>query len=322
LTKNPREVKIRSSGVERCIASVQVLLAGAYPPDKQWSWSDELMWQPFPVQTMPTKNDTLLYYDSFCPNADIELNRIRNTDQYKQLFTKNQHLIQYIERSMGEKFNNLRDLFAFYGGIQIEKSNGFDYPHWVNESVLEKMREISTLSSFQIDWSTELIQKLRGGQLLDELITNMKKANDENFEQKLFLYSTHDYNVAIIMNALNVYNSINPPFGASLIFELHKIENSTNVVRLYYLNDTNLESFHQLFIPKCDNDGHCLLEQFINLHLHLIPKDMTEECKIVSNDEDTNNENENKNNTSNANTINFSATKLATLWLFIYFIFI
>ena len=65
---SPREVYARSSLSERCVESLSVLLAGAYPPkQKVWQWNSGSdaqlgqLWQPFPIQTfMPDTDDLVL----------------------------------------------------------------------------------------------------------------------------------------------------------------------------------------------------------------------------------------------------------------------
>ena len=65
LTKNPREVHIRSSDVDRCLESVALVMAGAYPPQDRWIWSKNLSWLPFPIHTVPTKEDGVIIFFIF-----------------------------------------------------------------------------------------------------------------------------------------------------------------------------------------------------------------------------------------------------------------
>jgi hypothetical protein len=101
-------------------------------------------------------------------------------------------------------------------------------------------------------------------------------------ELKLFLYSTHDSMLAVLMHALNVYNNELIPFSASLLFELHQNEiNSNYFVRIYYYNETLTDkSPHLLSLPNCDYLTDCPLDKFFSLTKELIPEDWDKECGI------------------------------------------
>ena len=64
---SPREVYVRSSDSERCIESVSLLLAGAYPPKQSaWQWNNGSdpdlgrLWQPIPIHTFMPDIDNLM----------------------------------------------------------------------------------------------------------------------------------------------------------------------------------------------------------------------------------------------------------------------
>lgn len=42
-------------------------------------------------------------------------------------------------------------------------------------------------------------------------------------EKKIFLYSGHEYNVAHVLRALNVFPPAIPNYGSYVVLELHKI---------------------------------------------------------------------------------------------------
>jgi hypothetical protein len=101
-------------------------------------------------------------------------------------------------------------------------------------------------------------------------------------ELKLFLYSTHDSMLAVLMHALNVYNNQLIPFSASLLFELHQNTSNNNYfIRIYYYNETLTDkSPHLLSLPNCDYLTDCPLDKFFILTKELIPKDWDKECGI------------------------------------------
>jgi hypothetical protein len=59
LTDNVREAFVRSSGIERCLESTQLVLNGMYNPKGRWVWDSTETWQPFPVHTTFPKEDSV-----------------------------------------------------------------------------------------------------------------------------------------------------------------------------------------------------------------------------------------------------------------------
>lgn len=57
LSADTNEVKARSSDRERCLESMQTMLAALYKPDGDTTFVAGLNWQPVPVHTMPVDID-------------------------------------------------------------------------------------------------------------------------------------------------------------------------------------------------------------------------------------------------------------------------
>ena len=67
----PRDLYIRSSAVDRCLETAQLIAAGLAPPKKHWIWNANLgtEWQPIPIFTVPREDDGLLVPSSVCNRA-------------------------------------------------------------------------------------------------------------------------------------------------------------------------------------------------------------------------------------------------------------
>lgn len=65
LTDSIREVGVRSSDVERCIESTQLVLNGVYKPTGRWVWDPSEPWQPLPVHTYPPFIDSVGLFKTF-----------------------------------------------------------------------------------------------------------------------------------------------------------------------------------------------------------------------------------------------------------------
>ena len=63
---HPWEVKARSTNADRTKMSLQLVLAGLYPPQTVQKWKDDLDWQPIPT-TYENNLDDILMYPIDCP---------------------------------------------------------------------------------------------------------------------------------------------------------------------------------------------------------------------------------------------------------------
>jgi hypothetical protein len=147
--------------------------------------------------------------------------------------------------------------------------------------VFEKLLPIAKFL-WTVEWDNKVIERLRAGNLIKELENNMKDKTEgkSDEELKIFLYSTHDVILAVLMQALNVFNNELIPFSASLLFELHQnVTNSNYFVRIYYYNETLTDkSPHLLSLPDCNYLTDCPLDKFFTLTKELIPENWNKEC--------------------------------------------
>lgn len=92
----------------------------------------------------------------------------------------------------------------------------------------------------------------------------------------------HDTNIAVVLDALNLYNMKQPPYCASLLFELHELAGGEKAVRILYQNSSQpekeIQAPHTLILEGCTE--FCPLKYFINFTKDLIPDDWEKECQL------------------------------------------
>lgn len=60
---NPEDViYARSTASPRAIVSMQLFLAGLFPPTYLFTWKHNLLWNPLPFIVIPTRYDKVIYY--------------------------------------------------------------------------------------------------------------------------------------------------------------------------------------------------------------------------------------------------------------------
>jgi hypothetical protein len=271
------------------------LLAGAYPPNNiKWQWnkgSDAelgLHWQPVPILSfIPRTDDNLLNKDKKCPKAEIERQKIFSSKKVLNFLAENKPFLENLTNFVGQEVNTLMLAYDLYEALLIEYNRGYkwsDMKIWTKDYekvVFEKLLPIANFL-WTVEWDNKVIERLRAGNLIKELVNNMKNKIEgkSDKELKIFLYSTHDVMLAVLMQALNVFNNELIPFSASLLFELHQIvSNSNYFVRIYYYNKTLTDkSPHLLSLPYCNYLTDCPLDKFYNLTKGLIPENWDKEC--------------------------------------------
>ena len=332
LTDDPGVVKVRSSGANRCLNSVQSLLAGAYPPTGRFVISPELTWQPFPVQTVPRVDDGMLNPDSHCLAASTERSRITQTPEYLEYLEKHRTLLNYLSLNTGDNIKDIISALFIRDCLFIEQEAGLPLPAWATDKVMNQLKDISD-HSFYFAGMTPKIQRLRTGVFFKDLVQKFEthvegKANAVKFvskginarviantkdkkhesvkkkdeddsgpEKKLFLYSSHDTMVSVLLQAMNQFNMLAPPYAATLFFELHKhCFNSATLsticstpssskdfyIKIFYLNETETEVLHPILPPGCKSTVNCPLSQFTKAVELLFIDDFESECESRS----------------------------------------
>ncbi|XP_071036238.1 lysosomal acid phosphatase-like isoform X1 [Parasteatoda tepidariorum] len=278
MTGNSREIKVISSSYNRCILSAMSNLAGFYPPDDDSKIDKNLNWQPIPVHYIPDLIDKYMDTDSFCPRATVELKRIENSPAAKKFLADHKEMFQNLTYYSGMPITDCLSSLLFHDCILQEKRYNLTIPDWV-EPYWDELTRISN-AAFYWAFNSPLMQRLRAGPLLKKIRDLvLKKISGDLPGQKFQMYSSHDANIAVILEAYDLYPK-SVPFAATLIFELYSSPDSSHFVRLVYLNSTEPENIfqtpHVLKFPGCEE--YCPLHYFINITEPFIPLFWETEC--------------------------------------------
>ncbi|XP_076360686.1 prostatic acid phosphatase-like isoform X2 [Tachypleus tridentatus] len=278
LTDNPREISIRSSAKERCLESAECNLAALYKPQGYWKWNNNLNWQPMPIETVPLAEDGMLFPESECPESDKEVLRILKSPMAQRFNNDHQKLYRSLSEHSGEKIETWRDVGSVYDTLKIEKLHNLTVPDWV-DPMWEQLVNISNWN-FHLGFDSEVILRLRTGLLLKDMISNIqKKINGRLPKLTVFMYSSHDTQVSLLLHALGVFNMLAPPYCATIILELHRNGQHNHTIKVLYLNDTSTEPY-LLTLPECPQP-ECPVGHFIHLTSNLIPQDWEKECGLT-----------------------------------------
>lgn len=276
----PYDIYVQSTDVDRTLMSAEANLAGFYPPVKDQVW-DNIKWMPIPVHTIPVKLDYVLMANKYCPRYNYELEKLLKSPEIERINKANAKLYAYLSENTGDNISSFKMAEHLYDCLYIEQLYNKTLPQWTKSVFPEKLKPIAILS-FMTQAYNKILQRLKSGPLLSEMIDHMvKKAQHTLYpDRKLWMYSAHDGTIANLLMTLNLFEPHCPPYAAMILIELRTNLKNQYFVTVSYKNTT--EEPILMTLPNCTT--LCPLNEFINLTKNVVPEDWEKECLTDRND--------------------------------------
>ncbi|XP_071321083.1 lysosomal acid phosphatase isoform X2 [Trachinotus anak] len=278
------EISVRSTDYDRTLMSAEANLAGLYPPSGQQVFNPNLRWQPIPVHTVPQSEERLLSFPlGDCPRYKQLMNDTEHTQEFINVTTTYQDIIELVRNKTGLNKTSVESVWSVYDTLYCESLHNMSAPDWLTPDVMEKLRVLKDFG-FQVIFGVYKQQeksRLQGGILLSEIVKNLSKmaAPDPKQRLKMMMLSAHDTTVAALQASLMVFNGRQPPYASCQIFELHRDDNGSLSVSMFYRNDSKMDPY-PLQLPGCSL--HCPLEDFVRITKLSISDDRDKECQVPS----------------------------------------
>lgn len=286
---NRTKVFVRSTDMDRTLMSAYCVLAGLYPsPTPTQAWNNT--WQPIPVHTLPPIEDYLLSSHANCPLlAKLQQEFMSKDQKLKNITKEKEWLIHHISKNTGlpptiESLFDVQDpLFCENRHNKIDPTVG-----WL--AVNGTFDEIMGLRDFHnsLQYPTLQMARLRSGVLLTKMISNMKaKQKNTSMDTDIILYSAHDDTVIGLLSVLKYYRypefpAVQPQYSTSLVVELHEMNSTNFVVKVFLRNETNSTDLHLYPIPIQGCELDCPFPKFVNLLSDMMVTDIKTECQVKS----------------------------------------
>ncbi|XP_972663.2 venom acid phosphatase Acph-1 [Tribolium castaneum] len=250
-----------STDFKRTKMSLELVLAGLFPPLESDVFSPGLNWQPVPYE-IDDGIDLIRVPAMYCTTYLQQYYRYILSKEAQEVLKNYQGLYQQVSNFTGKDIALPEEIFDIYETLESEKDFGLELPAWTLDifpEVLEKA------SSVYIEFATATtgLKRLSTGRLLKKIIDDSLAKRDGTLseDRKIFLYSAHDYSVGVMLRALEVFYSHVPPYGATIFFEIHNID-GTYGLKLFY-QDYSQETPRLLTIPGCSS--FCDLDKVVEL---------------------------------------------------------
>ncbi|XP_076627533.1 prostatic acid phosphatase [Colletes latitarsis] len=271
---SPFDIYVQSTDVDRTLMSAEAHLAGLYPPNGGQVW-DTIKWMPIPVHTIPENEDYVLAARKYCPRYNYEFDKVLKSPEMKRIDKENKDLYAYLTKKSGNKISSLRTVAELYDILFIENLYNKTLPEWTKSVFPDKLKSIAA-KSFTIRAHNKILQRLKSGSLLGEMIDHMEKKSKNILmpDRKVWMYSAHDETVANMLMTLGVFEPHCPPYTAMILIELRVNLKNQYFVTVSYKNSSSEPLL--LTIPDCIT--LCPLNQFIALTKEVIPVNWEKEC--------------------------------------------
>ncbi|XP_011310110.1 venom acid phosphatase Acph-1 [Fopius arisanus] len=269
----PPHIIARSSNTDRTKMSLQLVMAGIFPPVNDQKWNPKLNWQPV-VVNYETSPDPLLNPFN-CTKYKEELEMVENSLDVQEEKLRYKDLLKNLTEWTGKSFTTGQDYENLYSYLTALYSMELPLPNWTRGIFPEGGVKELALLNLRIKSYTQRLKTLNGGMILRNFTGNMQNAIDETEPNaKMVLLSGHDENIAGLLITLGVFESDHPQYSSAIFMELLEDDGEYYVRISYYLGIPAERT--RIIIPGCNE--LCPFKKFVQLYSQLIPSEEDMKC--------------------------------------------
>ncbi|TGZ53474.1 venom acid phosphatase Acph-1-like [Temnothorax longispinosus] len=263
----PRDIYAVSTETDRTKMSLQLMLAGLYPPDTSQVWNPDLPWLAIPINYVPEKVDILLKPQN-CPTYESALAETKKLKEVRDRFAVYEDFYKFLSEKTGVVQNDLLDL---YNLLTAQKNMNLTLPEWCTDQVYRSM-QVVIMMEYEIRSYTTQLKRLNGGMLIKKFIDNINKRPNS---RKMYVYSAHETNIAAFARAQNISEPKLPNYGSAFLFEKLRDDFGQIYIKILLWTGTT-GKLVTIKLPGCDEV--CPLETYLELVRNVIPSDKEMTC--------------------------------------------
>ncbi|XP_020279224.1 venom acid phosphatase Acph-1-like [Pseudomyrmex gracilis] len=269
----PKIVVGHSSDYDRTKASLQLVLAGLFPPNDRQRWNDNILWQPIPTTYISRVNDNFFLSDE-CPKLLNELDRVLELPETRKILSQFDEMSKNLTELTGKIMSRPQDWYYLYHTFVTYSYLNLTLPKWAYDYYPNGQLFDAIVLTYNLYSYNPLLKRLNAGPIIRAMFDNMKAVQNSTSKTKIYLYSGHETNIAKQLIAFNVYKPHVPEFSSAVILELLQQDNQYYVKILHYRGIPPV--IDELTIPGCDT--LCSFDKFSDFIKDLIPSDEEMVC--------------------------------------------
>ncbi|KAG7202134.1 hypothetical protein KM043_015820 [Ampulex compressa] len=273
----PDKIYAQSTDIPRTQLSLQLVLAGLYPPSEKQTWNPRLPWIPAWTFFVPSEVDNLLFPHS-CPRYKEAYDRYLQQDHVKSVINKYKDVMEYLTKHSGKVINTTASVAFLYNLLKEEASQNLTLPKWTEKVYPSPMNEIIALD-FKLRSNSVTLRRLNGGTLLQKAISDIRDYQAGKLkppDRKAFLFSAHEVNVAAFARTLGTNEPLIPAYGSAIILETLRDKKGTYFVRVLLWTGVTEQLVTQT-VPGCAE--LCPFDEFLRVVKDVIPNDDEYHCR-------------------------------------------
>ncbi|GAB1861179.1 Venom acid phosphatase Acph-1 [Camponotus japonicus] len=272
----PAKIYARSSDVPRTQLSLQLVLAGLFPPSERQTWNPHLPWIPTWTFSVPYKTDNLLF-PHYCHRYTEEYQRFLQLDNTKEIINKYKNVMDYLTDHSGKLINSTEAVTHMYNLLKEEAAQNLTLPRWTQNVFPNPMEEMIELD-FKLRSYTKTLKRLNGGILLRKMVDDIqeKRTGKLPHDRKAFFFGSHEVNIAAVAYALGTNEPTVPAYGATIILETVQDKKGIYYVRVLLWTGVTKQLIIQT-IPGCTE--LCPFVKFLDIIKDVLPNDDEYYCR-------------------------------------------
>jgi len=271
---HPRDIYAVSTETDRTKMSLQLMLAGLYPPDPVQLWNPDLPWLAIPTHYAPGRVDILLRPHE-CPVYKEALAEVMKMKEVRAKFAVYEDLYKFLSEKTGLDLNNPFAISSLYNILRAQKNLNLTLPEWCTDNVYQLVQDIVVLEDEIQSYTTEL-KRLTGGMLVNKFIDNINEKGKSVNLRKMYVYSAHDTNIAAFAKAQNISEPRLPDYGSAFLFEKLRDDSGKLYIRIFLWTGSTSGKLMNITLPGCNEI--CPLETYLELVKDVIPSDKEMTC--------------------------------------------
>lgn len=270
---HPRDIYAVSSDTDRTKMSLQLMLAGLYPPDTIQTWNSDLLWLSIPTHYAPERVDMLLKPEG-CSIYKTALTEVKKMKEVRDKIAIYKDFFKFLSEKTGLVIEEPLLAYEVYNLLTAQKTMNLTLPEWCTDEVYRKMQDIVVLE-YEIRAYTTQLKRLNGGMLIKKFIDNMNVKSENTNPRKMYVYSGHEVNLAAFARAHNISEPRLPDYGSTFIFEKLRDEENNLYIRIILWTGST-EKLMPIKLASCDEI--CPLKTYLGLVREMIPSDEEMTC--------------------------------------------
>ncbi|XP_046813955.1 venom acid phosphatase Acph-1-like [Vespa crabro] len=296
----PDKIYGLATDVPRTQLSIQLVLAGLFPPSEKQIWNPHLPWIPTWTSLATPHDIQSLLFPHYCPRYQEEYAQFLEQDDTQEMIKRYKNVFSYLTDHTGKIVNTTKAVQYLYNLLKEEAAQNLTLPKWTENVFPSPMKEM-TMFDFHLRSYTKTLKRLNGGMLLRRIVDDIElyqKGRLQPTDRKAFLFSAHEVNVAALARTLGTNEPLLPAYGSTIILETLRDKKGTYYIRVLLWTGVTEKLIIQT-IPGCNE--LCPYNEFRLLLNDVIATDEDLLCRQKNHNNNNNNNNNNNSNNNNNN---------------------